>query len=111
MNADIFLSASTEYATIVSTTPTSTTILIRLYSANCVLGSSAASIGSICKNWSICKLNRHRHTRVAQSGPGQPVERRNFLRHLVEQPFNAGKAVFARHIVDQLVQELPFRPG
>src|SRR5882724_7430988 len=105
MNADILRSASTEYATIVSTTPTSTVILIRLYSANCVVGSSAASIGLIFKKWSICKLNRHRHTRVAQPGPRQPVKRRNFLRHLVEQPLNAGKAVFAGHVVNQLVQK------
>ena len=52
-----------------------------------------------------------RHTRVAQPGPGQAVERRNFLRHLVEQAFDAGKTVLAGDVVDQFVQKFPFGPG
>ena len=48
--------------------------------------------------------------RVPKRRPGQSLERRDFLRHLVEQAFDAGKAVLAGDIENQLVQKFPFRP-
>ena len=52
--------------------------------------------------------NLHRHTRVAQARPRQAVERRNVLRHLVEQTFDGQETILAGDVVNQIVQEIPF---
>src|SRR5712664_1549264 len=54
-------------------------------------------------------LSFHRLPCVSQTRPGQAAERRDFLRHLVEQSFDAHKTIAPGHIEYQLVQKLPFR--
>src|SRR5687768_14767410 len=73
-----------------------TTILIRLKMTNCV---------------SIRTLNLRRLTSVAQASPGQTAECCNLGRHLIEQSFNAHKAILSRDIEHELVEKLPFRPS
>ena len=46
---------------------------------------------------------------VTQACPGQTMERRDFLRHLVEQTFDACKTILPGDVVNQLVQKFPFR--
>ena len=41
------------------------------------------------------RLNPDRHARIAEARPGQSIERGNLGRHLVEQAFDAHKAILA----------------
>src|SRR5216683_749514 len=93
--------------------PTTQTILTRLNRANCP---GPKSVSHAAKNdvvrWSIgLVLNWNRHSHIAQAGPTQSVECRDFPRHLIEQAFDARKTVLAGNVVNQLVQKFPFRPG
>src|SRR5437016_3595769 len=63
----------------------------------------------MCASDPFLKLNLYRHALVTQRRPGDSVERRNFLRHLVEQTLDGGISVFAGDIVHQFMQKLPFR--
>src|SRR5712675_2198198 len=53
----------------------------------------------------------NRDSEIAQAGPGQAAECRHFSRHLVERTFDAHETVSAGHVMNQLMQRLPFRPG
>ena len=53
-------------------------------------------------------LNGHGDPGIAEGSPGEAVERGYSRRHLVEQPFDADKAVPSAHVVKQVVQKLPF---
>src|ERR1700722_1180448 len=94
IHADILRSASTEYATIPCTTPTTIAILTRL---------------KMMKFQSM--LDLHRRSSIAQTGPGQAVEGGNILCHFVEQTFDRHKTVLAGHVVDEVMQKFPFRAG
>src|ERR1700733_822505 len=53
-------------------------------------------------------LDFHRHSGVAESRPRQTVERRNVLRHFVEQTFDGQKTILAGDVENQVVQKFPF---
>src|SRR5450432_2148800 len=86
IHAEILRSASTEYATRPCTTPTTTAILTTL---------------KMIKFQSI--LDLHRHAGVAKVCPRQAMERRNILRHFVEQAFDRHEAVLAGDVVNEVV--------
>src|SRR6185436_15952473 len=57
---------------------------------------------------SMVESDLHAHTAIAQGGPGEPIERWHFLRHLVEQALDGHESILPRDVVDQFVQEFPF---
>src|SRR3954468_22276431 len=63
----------------------------------------------ICEKNSVTRIsNLDRYAGVAERGPGHAVERGNFLRHLVEQTFDAREAVLAGDVENEFVQKFPF---
>src|ERR1700679_179605 len=54
-------------------------------------------------------LDLHRHAGVAETCPSQAVERRNVLRHFIEQTFNRHETILAGDVVHEVMQKFPFR--
>src|SRR5687768_6519448 len=77
-------------------------IFTTLQSANCCVADK-------CERSSFTSVsNLNRYAGVAERGPGHAVERGNFLRHLVEQTFDARETVLAGDVENEFMQKFPF---
>jgi len=70
---------------------------------------ASARIGLMFNKWFIPEIRLAPLPGVTQTRPRQAIECGHFLGHLVEQAFDAGKTILAGDVVNQFVQEFPFR--